>query len=262
MKNKSLIFSGVLILLQFCCQISFAQNPISPMPPIEDYTENITGNDSDNFLEKISSGKFNLERFVEPQATFINFDDLRINQENSGRISPYRYAGVRFYSPGTETFLTYFQRYSYPNSLIVGIMDTYPNPQGFYNINSVNNLQIEFAQNAKDVSFLWGTSGYYNTGQVQIYNESNQLVATVPVNFGGYQWVSLSLSQYSQRIKGIVLIRPPVSNTYYGHISIDNFQFTPVTTASPVGYLDNVSIQQGEMVKFSDTQNSRCSCVS
>lgn len=205
---------------------------------MEDNSENIKNDISNKFAENISSNKFNLEKLVEPEANLINFDDLIFSDiDNSVVISPNRYAGVAFYSPNAQTWLTHFRRYSYPNSLIVGNMYA-----GSYDIHSVSSLHIDFAQAAQDVSFIWGTDGGYNSGQVYIYNESNQLVTTVPVNFSGYQWISLSLNQYHQRIKKIILVRPSVTNTIFGHIHLDNFQFTPVSTSSPVGYLDGVSI--------------------
>jgi hypothetical protein len=72
----------------------------------------------------------------------------------------------------------------------------------------------------------------------------------VPVNVGSF-WTSISLNQFSQRIKKLVLVRPPVSDTARGHIYIDNFQFTPVTTVSPEGFLDGVNLQQAKAFGWS-----------
>lgn len=153
---------------------------------------------------------------------------------------------MSFYSPyANNTWLSWSFSYSLPNALIVGNTAPFPDPDGNNVIFSVDMMVIEFTQPSKDVAFLWGnTHGYYNSGQVQIINDNNQVVANFPVTVTAGSWTSISLNQFSQRIKKVALTRPPVSDTRFGHIRIDNFQFTPVTTSSPVGYLDGVNIQQ------------------
>ena len=86
---------------------------------------------------------------------------------------------------------------------------------------------------------MWGQDTAYN-GQIRVYDGNNQLVATVPVYFNGYRWAQVSLNQYSQNIKKLVLTRPLWVSNQYGHISIDNFQFTPIPQQSPIGSLDTV----------------------
>ena len=93
---------------------------------------------------------------------------------------------------------------------------------------------VDFTQPAKDVAFSWGRDGYYSTGTIEIYNESFQLTNSVPFNFGGFPWYYFELNQYNQRIKRIILRRPAVSDNRYGHIYLDNFQFTPVDDVQSV----------------------------
>lgn len=137
--------------------------------------------------------------------TSINFDDIIFSDNNSIIISPNRYAGVSFYSPfiGNNTYLTWFRRVSPPNSLIVGY--SVYNPQTGYNdIYSVDRMYVDFAQPVRDVAFLWGTDGAYSTAAVEIYDENYQLVTNVPIGFTS-SWASLSLNQFSQRIKRLIL---------------------------------------------------------
>ncbi len=100
-------------------------------------------------------------------------------------------------------------------------------------IYSVNNLVINFTQPSKDVSFYWGFDGAYNSGTIEIYNEADQLVNSIPVTLSGY-WTNFSLNQFNQRIKKVILRRPNVSNNVYGHIPLDNFQFTPISDVQSV----------------------------
>ncbi|MGH9948281.1 MAG: hypothetical protein ACRD6X_13945 [Pyrinomonadaceae bacterium] len=83
-----------------------------------------------------------------PELNIINFDDLPIYTDNSEQISPNRYAGVSFYSPGAATWLTTSRSFSYPDSLIVGNM--YPFDEYIY---SVSTMIVDFALPAKDVFF-------------------------------------------------------------------------------------------------------------
>ena len=159
-------------------------------------------------------------------------------------ISPNRYANVSFYAPATNTWLTHLRSLSYPNSLVVGILSSFPDPGGYYPIFSVNDLVIDFARPSQDVAFWWGRDGTYSSGTIAIYNESFQLVTSLPVSLPG-SWVSFSLNPYHQRIKRVILRRSNVPDNRYGHIYLDNFQFTPITTQSPVGNLESVSIEQG-----------------
>lgn len=236
-KNYSFCVLALFLLL-FVNQSVLSQYPISPDKSARDDTENITADDLKKTHNIFSHPELGIKKLLEPTATFINFDDIIIYVENSVIIQPNRYAGVSFYStPLTATWLSRYQSYSYPNSLIVGTNSGYP----YYEIYSADNINIDFAQPAKDVAFIWGRNGFYNPGQIQIYDNNNQLVATVPVNFGGYTWVSLSLNQYSQRIKKLVLRRPPVPDGRYGHIHLDNFQFQPNPFVAPVGSLSSVS---------------------
>ncbi len=99
---------------------------------------------------------------------------------------------------------------------------------------------------------IWGRDSGYGSAAIHIYDNAYQLVASVPVNFGGATWTSVSLNQYyAGRIKRIILVRPTVFNELYGHIFVDNFQFTPITTVSPIGNLDSVSIQNAAAVGWS-----------
>lgn len=180
-----------------------------------------------------------------------------MTQTDSIAISPNRYANVSFSSPysGSTTWLTRYISYSSPNSLVTGykIGNT-------FEIYAYDTLNIDFAYPSKDVTFLWGTQGYYNVGQFEVYNDNNQLVANGQVGFNGGTWISISLNQYSQRVKRVVLRRPLVSDNRYGHIVLDNFQFTPITTQSPIGYFDGVSIQQGVATGWSvDPDNTSAS---
>lgn len=219
--------------------------------PSKDVARNIIAED----IKKSENGKFDLmgiEKLFAPEVSFINFDDFIIGNNNSTIIAPSRYPGVSFYSPynNNNTWLTYTFRNSSPNSLIVGYMLP-PDPQGNSYIASSDQMVIDFAQPAKDVTFLWGNQfGQYNSGQIRIYSDNNQLVATVGVGVGNY-WTNIALSQYSQRIKRLILIRPPVNDATFGHIHLDNFQYNTVTTASPIGFLDGVNIQQGVALGWS-----------
>ena len=166
--------------------------------------------------------------------TSINFDDLQFPGYNSQAIRSDRYAGVLFYGPGTQTWLSHLNPLSYPNSLIVGPLAQFPDPYGNYTIYSTGSLFVDFTQPAMDVAFSWGRDGYYSTGTIEIYNESLQLTHSLPINFGGFSWVNFSLNQYNQRIKRVILRRPAISDTRYGHIYLDNFQFTPVSDVQSV----------------------------
>jgi hypothetical protein len=195
-----------------------------------------------------SSGIFDYQKYTEKDkipnsvglteapAQFINFDDFILTTNNSVQIASNRYSGVSFYSPysNVPTWLTYADRYSYPNSLIVGSCCSADN-----SIYSSDTIVIDFATNSKDVSFWWGTGGFYNPGSIIVYeNSSLQLVYSSSVNLNQY-WNYVSLSNVSQKIRRIVLQRPNAN--YYpgtGHIYIDNFQFANApATFTPVGSL-------------------------
>lgn len=229
-------------------------------PPVIDETENITADDLRKPQKNIFQSDLNIQSILEPSLNFINFDDIIFNNVNSIIISRNRYAGVSFYSPYSNynTYLTWYYRYSNPNSLVVGY-EIY-NPQtGGYDVHSNDRTVIDFAQPAKDVAFLWGQSNnYYNAGWIDIYTDNYTFVTTVPVSIGN--WSGISLNQYSQRIKRLVLRRPSVTNTLFGHIHIDNFQFTPTTTSPPIGTLETVSIQEGAALGWSaDPDNQSAS---
>lgn len=202
-----------------------------------------------------------LEPSLIPEATYINFDDIIINNgANSTVIAANRYPGVSFYDPYqyTDTYLTHANRYSYPNSLFVGYLCDSSTGQ----ICGHNVMVIDFAQNSKDVSFLWGRDFSYGNGTIEIFEGNDfHLVATVPIGLPGL-WTSISLSPYSQAIRRIRLTHPgPFPNTG-GFIYIDNFQFTPITTQSPIGYLDSVSTTQGAAVGWSvDPDNTSASSL-
>jgi hypothetical protein len=68
--------------------------------------------------------------------------------------------------------------------------------------------------------------------------------------------VGFSLNPYHQRIKRVILRRPNVPDNRYGHIHLDNFQFTPILTQSPVGNLESVSIEQGAALGWSADPDS------
>jgi hypothetical protein len=191
-----------------------------------------------NEIDKIPRSLKTDKNLLIPES-FINFDDWIFSADNSVQIAPNRYSGVSFYAPysNTPTWLTHYNSYSTPNSLIVGVCCS-----GVDNfIISVDSLIIDFAQNSKDVSFWWGTNGWYNTGIIEVYEGANyQLVASIQVNLNNY-W-NYSTVNASQKIRRIILRRPnanyPAGN---GYISIDNFQFSPGSnTSSPIGYLDSV----------------------
>lgn len=224
-------------LLQLFNQSVLSQNPVSPNKPVRDDTENITADDLQKTTKNLFQSDLGIKSLLEPSViTTINFDDLVFYDTNSITIQPNRYAGVSFYAQNTQTWLTWYFRYSPRNSLLVGYL-----PYPYTTVVSVDNLIIEFVEPAKDVAFFWGQQGYYSSGTIQIIDINNQLVATVPVSFGFYSWVNISLNQFSQRIKKLILRRPPVSDARYGHIFIDNFQFQPNPFVSPVGALTNVS---------------------
>ena len=142
----------------------------------------------------------------------LNFEDIIFSVDNSIAISPNRYAGVTFSASGSQTWLTRLCSLSYPNSLIVGYSGGFD-----YNIYYVASLVIDFSQASKNVAFWWGPDGTYSSGTIEIYNESYQLVNSLPVSLFG-SWVSFALNLYSQRIKRIILRRPAISNNLYGHI--------------------------------------------
>lgn len=176
----------------------------------------------------------------------INFEDVITGggYGNSVEIAPNRYAGISFYSPYPYSISTWATRggsYSYPNSLIVGHVC---NDNG--TICSWHSIVIDFAQNTKDISFLWGRDGSYGGGSVQIYehNGSNyQLISNSSIGLPSY-WTPLSSNQFtqSQRIRRIILSHPATNtpNTT-GHIYLDNVQFTPnPTVGSPIGNFDHI----------------------
>lgn len=203
MKNTYSFLCLFFLLLLSCTQFVLTQNPKFPVGSTEDQTQNIS-------------------------VTNINFDDIVFSVDNSIPIAPNRYAGVTFYAVGTQTWLTRFNSFSWPNSLIVGYTSVFD-----YNIYSVNNLVIDFTVASRDVSFWWGADGTYSTGAIEIYNDNLQLVTTIPVNLPSY-WHNFSLSQYSQSIKRVILYRPYVANSLYGHIYLENFQFTPIPDVQSV----------------------------
>jgi hypothetical protein len=227
-KNK--LLCRALFLLLLFSPFAFSQNPRVSGLPKADKTENISATDlkkRPNPFQKKSI----FDEILAPNLTAINFDDIIFSDDNSIPISSNRYAGVNFYAPYVATWLTWNRRYSQPNSLIVG----YVNYNGTA-ILSVDSLVIDFAQPAKDVAFLWGTDHYYNSGVVEIYENTNQLTASFTVNIGFGNWVNIQLNQFSQRIRRIVLRRPSASYPAgFGHIFLDNFQFTPNPSSSPVG---------------------------
>lgn len=115
---------------------------------------------------------------------------------------------------------------------------------------------IDFAQPAKDVFFLWGTDRTYLNGTIEIYDENLQLVNTVAFTIPAY-WIYFQGNNYHQRIKRLVLRRP--NGSYAGgtgHIWLDNVQFTPITTVSPVGNLEDVSIQDAAAVGWAADPDS------
>jgi hypothetical protein len=224
---KKLLLSLIIILA--ISQIIFTQ---------QRYAGSIFDIHEDSQIDKIPRGLSKIENALTPES-FINFDDWIFSADNSVQINPNRYSGVSFYAPysNTPTWLTHLVNYSYPNALFVGICC---DPNG--RINSVDSLVIDFAQNSKDISFRWGTSGWYNTGIIEVYEGVNyQLVASSQVNLN-YYWNFFTVNP-SQKIRRIILRRPngnyPAGN---GHIDIDDFQFSPGSnTSSPVGYLDSVN---------------------
>lgn len=236
MKNKLFVLWLAAFFVVLINSSVFAQL-ITSNPIPKDDSQNINPGELKREKNKFFQSEVSIESFLEPTATFLNFDDVNFPTDNSIYIAPNRYAGVSFYSPysGDNTWLTHFISYSNPNALTVGY---YSPSTGI--IYSNDALIIDFDRPAKDVSFLWGQQSAYNVGQIQVYNESNQLAATVPVYFNGYTWASVSLNPYSQRIKRLVLTRPVGAYSQYGHILLDNFQFSPITTQSPTGHLDGV----------------------
>lgn len=214
MAKKLLRILIIAVYLTFCIQFAQGQHVRTDADPPQDDTENLI----------LSS---------------INFDDIIFSADNSIRISPNRYAGVSSSASSGDTWLTRFRSLSYPNSLIVGYVGTFD-----YNIYSVGQLVIDFARPSSDVSFWWGVDGD-PSGTIEIYNENLQLVNSIPVGFFGNSWHSYSLNQYHQKIKRVILRRPSVPNNLYGHIFLENFQFTPSTTQGPIGYLDGVSADPG-----------------
>lgn len=190
-----------------------------------------------NEINKIPRSLSTDKNLLVPES-FINFDDLIFSANNSVQINPNRYSGVSFYSPYSDsiTWLTRFDSYSYPNSLDVGICCSSNNE-----IISLDQIIIDFAQNSKDVSFWWGTRGWYNVGIIEVYEGANyQLVSSNQVNLN-YYWNFFTINP-SQKIRRIILRRP---NANYpaglGHIHLDDFQFSlGSNTSSPIGYLDSV----------------------
>jgi hypothetical protein len=159
---KKLLLSLIIILA--ISQIIFTQ---------QRYAGSIFDIHEDSQIDKIPRGFSKIENALTPES-FINFDDWIFSADNSVQINPNRYSGVSFYAPysNTPTWLTHLVNYSYPNALFVGICC---DPNG--RINSVDSLVIDFAQNSKDISFRWGTSGWYNTGIIEVYEGVNyQLV--------------------------------------------------------------------------------------
>lgn len=238
MKN-TLLFLGLMIaFISSLFSIAASQTPTGP-PKTE-----LIGNPGTVSSKKLSEVFFSSEKSIidllSPVVSFINFDDVLITGKfNSVEIAPNRYAGVRFYSPYpfTSTWVTYSNRYSYPNSLIVG----YICDSSTGHICSDHVMVVDFVQDSKDVSFLWGRDFSYNSGSISIYQGSNyEYIAEVPVSLPS-NWQGFSLSQFSQRIRRIILRHPGQAPNITGHIFLDNFQFTPVTTVSPIGWLDSVS---------------------
>lgn len=191
-----------------------------------------------------------------PYATFIGFDDVPNNNPYGNSVEIYRgrYPGVSFYDPYafTTTFVTRSNSYTYPNSLIVGYVCNSSSGE----ICSDHVMYIDFTQKSKDVSFLWGRDFSYGSGTIYVYQGDNyELVAAVPVGLAA-QWTSISLSAYSQTIKRVILTHPGTPPNVTGHIFIDNFQFTPVTTQSPAGTLESVSTTDAAAVGWSADPDS------
>src|SRR5580765_7810151 len=239
MKNKLLPLGLLLVLFQIFLQSDLSQNPKVPAAQpslIQKQPDEVIRKDfREIFLPNATS-----VGLLSPDANFINFDDVVNNTGfNSIEIAANRYPGVSFYDPYqyTSTWVTYAGSYSYPNSLIVGyICDTSTG-----NICSDYVLVVDFAVKSKDISFLWGRDSSYANGTIAVYEGNNyQLVATITVGLPGF-WQSISLNQYSQQVRRLILRHPGQPPNVTGHIFIDNFQFTPVTTQSPVGTLESVS---------------------
>jgi hypothetical protein len=241
MKKRFFVLSALVFLTSFFSFFAFAESPTTPALLPKDNIENISSSALRKKQFSIFQSEFSIESLLEPEATSINFDDITFSR-NSLPIPSNRYANVSFYPSYyyDEIFLTNYYSYSYPNSLIVG--SRYWHNASSYSVTPSDQLIIDFTHPTKDVVFLWGRDGYY-TGQIGIYTDNNQFVTAVSVSLNN-NWTSISLNQYSQRIKRLVLNRPYLGHSYYGFIHIDNFQFAPVTTRSPIGFLDGVQIGQ------------------
>lgn len=215
----------VVLSLLLSSANTFAQGPSVSGTPEADRTEHVAFGD-----------------IYVPSLTTINFDDIIFSNDNSIEISPNRYSGVSFYSLFASTWLTWNRRHSVPNSLIVGRLVPYPDPQGNSPIISSESMVIEFSQPSKDVAFLWGTDSYYSGGFIEIYENNNHLVSSFPVTIGFANWLPVTLNGVSERIRKVVLRRPQASfPAGFGHIFVDNLQFTPNPSTSPVGALETVS---------------------
>ncbi len=258
MKNKLILLIALTFFL-FDYSVLCQDTPVMPLDSVRDNTENLTSGDLRKLPKSIYQSNVNIDNILEPSLTQINFDEINFPDDNSITISPNRYANISFYSPfaGNNTYLTHVTSYSYPNSLIVGF--TVYNPQtNFYDIYSNDRTVVEFAHPSRDVSFLWGrmSNSNHSVGWIDIYDPDNQLTATVTVNLPS-NWAIISLNPVSQNIKKLVLRRPTNANSLYGHILIDNFQFTPIPTQSPIGTLESVSIQNGAAVGWSADPDSQ-----
>lgn len=241
----------LLTTLVICvCTAGAGQYPVAPKDLRVENTENLP-HPLPIFTKRLLTNEL-----LAPSVNYINFDDYVFSDDNTITISPNRYADVSIYSPysGNNTYLTTYFRWSWPNSLIVGY-SVWNTQMGYYDIYSSDRMVIDFANPSKDVGFIWGQAhGTYSSGWVDIYTDNYALVTTLPVGLGS--WTSFSLNQFSQRIKRVVLRRPNVANGLYGHIYLENLQFTPITTRSPVGTLESVSIQDGAALGWSADPDS------
>ncbi len=105
MKKNLYLLVVVQVLILSCNQFVLSQTPKVSSIFSFDKTENISA-DELRKKQKENSNTIEVEDLFSPTVTFINFDDLIFNNDNSIAISPNRYAGVAFYSPyNTNTHL-------------------------------------------------------------------------------------------------------------------------------------------------------------
>ncbi len=176
-------------------------------------------------------------QILEPGVTTVNFDDMPWNG-NAWPISPYRYPGVSFYSPASDSQTFTIggpgQSVSFPNRLIVGA-----NVGGF--VQARTPLAIDFTQNMQDVSFYLGTSGC-SIAYVDVYHEG-YFIQRRTISFGGFDWVHTNLNDISRKITNVRIHfgctwNPP----NWPVLTIDNVTFQPNPFRSPIGWLDSVSV--------------------